>query len=32
VNLFGSGSLGEGAEYYNIPSTQSFGINLRIKI
>jgi TonB-linked SusC/RagA family outer membrane protein len=32
VNLFGAQSLGEGAEYYNVPSSRSFGVNLRIKI
>jgi hypothetical protein len=32
VNLFGAQSLGEGAEYYNVPSSRSFGLNLRIKI
>jgi hypothetical protein len=32
VNLFGAGSLGEGAEYYNVPSSRSFGLNLRVKI
>jgi hypothetical protein len=32
VNLFGAQSLGEGAEYYNVPSARSFGINLRVKI
>ncbi|WP_121356272.1 SusC/RagA family TonB-linked outer membrane protein [Flavisolibacter nicotianae] len=29
VNLFGSASVGEGVEFYNLPSTRSFGINLR---
>jgi hypothetical protein len=32
VNMFGAQSLGEGAEYFNIPSSRSFGLNLRIKI
>jgi TonB-linked SusC/RagA family outer membrane protein len=29
VNLFGTGSVGEGVEFYNVPSTRSFGLNLR---
>lgn len=29
VNLFGTTSVGEGVEFYNMPSTRSFGINLR---
>jgi hypothetical protein len=29
VNLFGTGSVGEGVEFYNMPSTRSFGFNLR---
>jgi hypothetical protein len=29
VNLFGSGSVGEGVEFYNFPSTKSLGFNLR---
>ena len=29
VNLFGSGSVGEGVEFYNMPSTRSLGFNLR---
>lgn len=29
VNLFGSTSVGEGVEFYNFPSTRSFGFNLR---
>ncbi len=29
VNLFGSGSVGEGVEFYNMPSTRSIGFNLR---
>jgi TonB-linked SusC/RagA family outer membrane protein len=32
VNLFGAGSLGEGVEFYNVPSSRSYGLNLRIKI
>lgn len=32
VNLFGAQSLGEGAEYYNVPSARSFGVNLRVKL
>jgi TonB-linked SusC/RagA family outer membrane protein len=29
VNLFGTGSIGEGVEFYNMPSTRSFGFNVR---
>jgi hypothetical protein len=29
VNLFGTSSVGEGVEFYNMPSTRSFGLNLR---
>lgn len=29
VNLFGSTSVGEGVEFYNLPSTKSFGFNVR---
>lgn len=29
TNLFGTASVGEGVEFYNMPSTRSFGINLR---
>lgn len=29
VNLFGSASVGEGVEFYNMPSTRSFGFNVR---
>ncbi len=29
VNLFGPTSVGEGVEFYNMPSTRSFGLNLR---
>ena len=32
VNLYGPGSLGEGVEYYNIPSTRSFGFSLKLAI
>ena len=32
VNLFGAQSLGEGAEYYNVPSSRSIGLNLRVKL
>lgn len=32
VNVFGAGSLGEGLEFYSVPSSRSFGANLRIKI
>ena len=32
VNLYGPASLGEGVEYYNIPSTRSFGFNLKLSI
>ncbi|MEI9910577.1 MAG: hypothetical protein WDO71_13430 [Bacteroidota bacterium] len=32
VNFFGSASLGEGVEFNSVPSTRSYGINLRIKI
>lgn len=29
LNFFGSGSIGEGVEFNSIPSTRSFGVNLR---
>lgn len=29
VNLFGTATVGEGVEFYNIPSSKSFGVNLR---
>ena len=29
VNLFGSTSVGEGVGFYNMPSTRSFGFNVR---
>lgn len=29
VNLFGTSSVGEGVEFYNMPSTKSLGFNLR---
>lgn len=29
VNLFGVGSVGEGVEFYNFPSTKSLGFNIR---
>ncbi|HSU50663.1 MAG TPA: TonB-dependent receptor, partial [Segetibacter sp.] len=29
VNLFGTSSIGEGVEFYNMPSTRSFGFNVR---
>lgn len=32
VNFFGPASLGEGVEFNSVPSTRSFGINLRVKI
>jgi len=32
VNFFGPASLGEGVEFNSVPSTRSYGINLRIKI
>ena len=31
VNLFGSTSVGEGVEFYNMPSTRTFGFNLRAR-
>lgn len=31
VNLFGTTSVGEGVEFYNMPSTRSFGFNVRAK-
>ncbi|QIH35707.1 SusC/RagA family TonB-linked outer membrane protein [Sphingobacterium sp. DR205] len=30
LNFFGSGSVGEGVEFNSIPSTRSFGMNLRL--
>lgn len=30
VNAFGPGSLGEGVEYYNVPSARSFGLNIKL--
>lgn len=30
VNAFGPGSLGEGVEFYNVPSTRSFGVNIKL--
>jgi hypothetical protein len=32
VNFFGSASLGEGVEFNSVPSTRSYGLNLRIKL
>lgn len=32
VNFFGSASLGEGVEFNSVPSTRSYGVNLRIKL
>lgn len=32
VNFFGSASLGEGVEFNSVPSSRSWGFNLRIKI
>jgi TonB-linked SusC/RagA family outer membrane protein len=32
VNMFGAQSLGEAAEYFNVPSSRSLGVNLRIKL
>ena len=32
VNLYGPSSIGEGLEYYNLPSTRSFGFNIRLSI
>jgi hypothetical protein len=32
VNFFGSASLGEGVEFNSVPSSRSYGLNLRIKI
>ncbi|MEI9808059.1 MAG: SusC/RagA family TonB-linked outer membrane protein [Bacteroidota bacterium] len=32
VNLFGSASLGEAVEFNSVPSSRSYGVNLRIKI
>ncbi|HEX7903020.1 MAG TPA: SusC/RagA family TonB-linked outer membrane protein [Chitinophagaceae bacterium] len=32
VNFFGPASLGEGVEFNSVPSTRTYGINLRIKI
>lgn len=32
VNLYGPGSLGEGVEYHNVPTTRSFGFNIRLSI
>ena len=32
VNFFGAASLGEGVEFNSVPSTRSYGLNLRIKI
>lgn len=29
VNLFGTASVGEGVEFYNLPSTRSFGVNIK---
>ncbi|MBC7914571.1 MAG: SusC/RagA family TonB-linked outer membrane protein, partial [Pyrinomonadaceae bacterium] len=31
VNLFGSTSVGEGVEFYNMPSARTFGFNLRAR-
>lgn len=31
VNLFGTGSVGEGVEFYNMPSARTFGFNIRAK-
>ncbi len=30
VNVFGPNQIGEGVEFYNVPSTRSMGINLRL--
>ena len=30
LNFFGSGSVGEGVEFNSVPSTRSFGMNLRL--
>lgn len=32
VNLYGPGSIGEGFEYHNIPSSRSFGFNVKLSI
>jgi len=32
LNFFGSGSVGEGVEFNSIPSTRSFGLNLRLSL
>jgi TonB-linked SusC/RagA family outer membrane protein len=32
LNFFGSGSVGEGVEFNSIPSTRSFGVNLRLSL
>lgn len=32
VNMYSPASQGEGVEYYNIPSTRSFGFNIRLSI
>ncbi|TCK83209.1 SusC/RagA family TonB-linked outer membrane protein [Albibacterium bauzanense] len=31
LNFFGAGSVGEGVEFNSMPSTRSFGFNLRLK-
>lgn len=31
VNLFGSADVGEGVEFYNFPSTKTFGFNVRAR-
>ena len=30
VNVFGPNQIGEGVEYYNVPSTRSIGVNVRL--
>jgi len=32
VNFFGSASLGEGVEFNSVPSSRSYGLNLRVKL
>ncbi len=32
LNFFGAGSVGEGVEFNSIPSTRSFGFNLRVSL
>ncbi|WP_419701857.1 SusC/RagA family TonB-linked outer membrane protein [Mucilaginibacter sp. NFX135] len=32
LNFFGSGSIGEGVEFNSIPSTRTFGMNLRVSL